>query len=75
MARAWGSDAKPLLAGGTLDGTTGFGVPSPTSRAERTWGRQTFVSACSNHLKILDVSPIGLKILYLISSSVIYSSR
>ena len=38
-----GSEAKPLLAGGTLEGATGFGVPSPTSRAEWTWERQTFL--------------------------------
>ena len=74
MTRAWGSEVKPLLARGTLEGNAAFGVLLPQAGQSGRGGVECLF-ACSNHLKILDVSPIGLKILHLISAPVFSTSR
>ena len=76
MVRAWCSEAKPPLAGGTLEGASGFWRTFSHKQGRvDVRASNVFVIAYRNHLKILDVSPIGLKILYLISSRIIYTSR
>ena len=74
MARAWGSEAKPLLAGATLGAPRVLAYLLPQAGQSGRGGVKPLF-ACSNNLKILDVSPIELKILYLISSPIINTSR